>query len=264
MNKAQLLKIYDEEQRRDVIYPGVKRQVLPHVIRQVDKNGAMNQVLFTDLDENNADAAIKEQMEFFAGQEFEWKYFTHDNPPDLKARLANHGFAVGDEEAIMILDLEDVPEILSLPVTHDIRRIADPDAIAGIMTVQEQVFADGETDPDENWIVKQLAKELRETPEQLSIYAVYAEDGTTVGSSAWVLFPENNRFASLWGAATLPQHRKKGFYTALLATRVQEAQKRGRRFMTVDASPMSRPILTRFGFQWITSSHPCTIQSKNS
>ena len=48
-----------------------------------------------------------------------------------------------------------------------------------------------------------------------------------------------------------------GFYTALLAVRVQEAIARGRRYLTIDASPMSRPIVERFGFVRLAESTPC-------
>lgn len=264
MSLPDFLEIYDQEQRIDVVYPSVERQVLPGVIRHVDKNGVMSQILYTNLDERTADAAIQEQLDFFAGQNFEWKYFTHDKPADLKDRLEKRGFEIGDAEAILMLDLEDAPESLFAPVTHDVRRITDPVVVPDIMTIQSIVFGDPNAappDPADNWVAKQLAEELRTVPDQLSVYAAYAEDGVAA-SSAWVRFPSGNRFASLWGAATLPQYRGRGFYTAVLRTRIQEARARGRRFLTVDASAMSRPILEKFGFRWITTSYPCTWQGK--
>jgi len=259
MEIRQLLTIYDQEQRRDVVYPSEERQVLPSVVRHV---GIFNQVLYTELDENNADAVIREQIAYFAEREFEWKYFTHDTPPDLLERLTKHGFAIGEAEAILILDLESAPESLFAPVKHDVRRITDPADIPGIMTVQSQVFSDRNSSEDDPH-VRQLTDELRSAPDQLSIYAVYTDAGA-VASSAWVRLPANNRFASLWGAATLPQYRNRGFYTALMAIRIQEARARGRRFVTVDASPMSRPILSKFGFQWITTSHPCQWRGESA
>ena len=64
----------------------------------------------------------------------------------------------------------------------------------------------------------------------------------------------------LWGGSTLPDYRKQGLYTGLLAVRAREAQARGRRFLTVDASPMSRPILERFGFVTIAMATECVWQ----
>jgi len=37
-------------------------------------------------------------------------------------------------------------------------------------------------------------------------------------------------------------YRKRGLYTALLAVRAQEGRARQVKYLTVDASPMSRPI----------------------
>ncbi len=67
-------------------------------------------------------------------------------------------------------------------------------------------------------------------------------------ASARLFYDGRSPFASLWGGSTLASHRKRGFYTALLAVRVQEAIRRGARYLTIDASPMSRPIVARFGF----------------
>ncbi len=63
--------------------------------------------------------------------------------------------------------------------------------------------------------------------------------------------------ASLWGGSTISGFRKRGLYTALLAVRAQEANARGVRYLTVNASAMSRPILEKFGFEVIAYSHPC-------
>ena len=56
----------------------------------------------------------------------------------------------------------------------------------------------------------------------------------------------------MWGGSTLPLYRRRGLYTALLALRVQEAIRRGYRFVAIDTSPMSRPIVEKHGFRLIT------------
>jgi predicted acetyltransferase len=75
--------------------------------------------------------------------------------------------------------------------------------------------------------------------------------------SAWIRFHPPTQFASLWGGSTLPAYRKHGLYTAVLAVRAQEARRRGYRFLTIDASPMSRPIVEKHGFQFLTYAHAC-------
>ncbi|MCP4426948.1 MAG: N-acetyltransferase, partial [Chloroflexi bacterium] len=57
---------------------------------------------------------------------------------------------------------------------------------------------------------------------------------------------------------TVPKHRKKRLYTAVMAARVQAAIQRGYRFLTIDASPMNKPIAASRGFQLLTYAHACT------
>jgi predicted acetyltransferase len=89
----------------------------------------------------------------------------------------------------------------------------------------------------------------------MSVYVAYID--AQPASAAWSFFPKHSQFASLWGGSTVSAFRKQGLYTALLAVRAQEARDRQVKFLTVDASPMSRPILEKFGFERIAYSYPC-------
>ena len=60
------------------------------------------------------------------------------------------------------------------------------------------------------------------------------------------------QFAGLFGGSTRQEYRKQGLYTAMLAIRLQEAIQRGYGFLTVQASPMSQPILASHGFRVLT------------
>ena len=79
----------------------------------------------------------------------------------------------------------------------------------------------------------------------------------TPAGAAWIYFHHGSSFASLWGGSTLPQYRGQGLYSALLAVRACEAQAHGFRFLTVDASPMSRPILEKHGFKQLAVARAC-------
>lgn len=92
------------------------------------------------------------------------------------------------------------------------------------------------------------------------MYVAYV-DGQPA-TAAWMLFPPHSQFASLWGGSTLRRFRRQGLYTALLAARAQEARARQVRYLTVDASPMSRPILEKFGFEVSAYSYPCKWEWK--
>ena len=252
---AQLLAIFDEEQRQDVRYFDVQREVAPHVVRFIPLQGFESDggvVVYSCLSTENADEVIREQIAYFQklGYDFGWKVYDHDTPADLQARLTAHGFQPGEPEAIVVLDLEEAPAVLCQPVTHDIRRIEDPARIAEVVAVQAQVW---EEEQFPAWVAEHLRRELLEHSEQIVVYVAYV-DGLPV-SSAWVRFHPPGRFASLWGGSTVPGHRRRGLYTALVATRAQEARRRGMRFLTLDASPMSQPITEKLGFRCISYAH---------
>ena len=54
-------------------------------------------VIWSDLDESNADGVIAEQVDFFRGlgRQFEWKWYGYDKPGDLRLRLEKAGFVAG-------------------------------------------------------------------------------------------------------------------------------------------------------------------------
>ncbi len=231
----------------------MRREVTPEVVRHVDTSSLGEGIItYSQLSGVDVSNAIREQIDYFEAivQDFEWKVFDYDRPLDLKRRLEAFGFKVGDAEAIMVLDLEHAPEALWYPVTHDVRRITDDGRLDHVQAIEEQVW-----DEDFSWIDDHLRCLLTEHTERVSVYIAYVNGQPA--SAAWAFFPEQSRYTSLWGGATIDAFRGQGLYTALLAVRAQEAKARGVRYLTVDASPMSRPILERFGFELLASSHPC-------
>lgn len=259
MNKSEILALYDQDQRKYVEYPDTRREVTPTVVRHINtSNTGEGHVIYSQLDGSNVDDAIREQVTFFEGigQDFEWKLYDHDRPSDLKERLRAYGFDVEEAEAIMVLDLEEAPKSLWQPVTADIRRIQSLEKITDVRAVEEQVWGE-----DFSWLAQYLSGALSNYPDQMSVYVAYIDDQPA--SAAWTYFPKHSQFASLWGGSTLQNFRKLGLYTSLLAVRAQEAKARQVRYLTVDASEMSRPILEKYGFEMITYSYPCKWKRKS-
>ena len=256
--RTELLSLYDKDQRIDVRYTDVRREETPFVVRHIARlEGHEGMVVYSRLNADNAEEVIHAEMEYFSriGQDFEWKVYSHDQPRDLKERLAALGFEVGDEEAIMVLDLADAPEVFWQPVNAVIRRVGDAAGLADVIAVEEEVWGE-----DHSALGEFLGDALKSAPEGISIYVAFVDDRPV--SAAWVFFPEGSQFASLWGGSTLEAYRGRGLYTALLALRAQEARSRGRKYLTVEASPMSRPILEKFGFIIIAESFPCVWRKK--
>jgi GNAT superfamily N-acetyltransferase len=256
MNTKEILALYDEQERKNGSHPQYEREVAGPVVRHVSRiPSRLSFIIYSDLTETNADQVIRKQIEWYRGEVngygFEWKTYGHDRPADLAQRLKAHGFEEEEVEGLLVIDLQNCPPVYLEPVTADVRRITDSSRIADVVAVQEAVYGE-----KYEWLEKQLSENINDHPGTISIYIAYVNG--VPACTAWMSTPPDSSFAGLWGGATLPQYRKRGLYTAVVAARAQEAVKRGYRFLTVDAGDMSRPILEKHGFQILTYTTPFT------
>jgi GNAT superfamily N-acetyltransferase len=251
---SDLLALYDHDERYSVTFPDLRREALPQVVRHVDVLARAGMVIYSDLTADTADAAIRQQMDFFQSldQDFEWKAFGHDQPADLVQRLAAHGFAVDNTEAVLVLDLAQARAVAS---SHEVKRVQHPDDLRDVARIKQRI--DGQNHQDR---VDRLAYQMTHAPDYLSVYVAYVD--ASPAACAWIRFPADSVFASLWGGATIPELRGRGIYTALLQARLNEATQRHYRYVTVDAGPMSRPILEKHGFKLLTHATACTRSAR--
>lgn len=259
MDQQQIRQIYDRYIRREAMYPNFTCEELPGIIRMVPQSGDdRGFIAYSRLDEGNVQAAIEAQIAYFEGigVGFEWKLYDYDTPPGLKERLAQRGFEIEEDEAILFFDLEALPDQMRLPLQADVRRIAPGDPLDDILTIENEVWG-----TDQSSLVRRLKRTLDEHSELISIYVAYVEDEPA--TTGWIEFYPGKPVAGLWGGSTRVAFRGQGLYKSLLAVRAQEALRRGVSYLTVDASPMSRPILERLGFQLVAISNPCTWQVKH-
>ncbi|MGG4454876.1 GNAT family N-acetyltransferase [Brevibacillus porteri] len=257
MRKQELLRLYDQEMRVEMNYPCVRREETEHIVRHVSLSDEPGTVLFSRLSEANAEELIAREIEYFSSlqQSFEWKLFDYDQPANLLERLQAHGLSAGEEEALLVMDVAQAEDMRSRSIPPEIRQITNSAGIDDIMQLEEQVW--GSANPE---LATRLKKDLAEDPEHLLVYAAYSGDQAV--SAAWMYLHEGTSFGSLWGGSTLPDFRNKGYYTALVAVRVQVAHERGYPLLMVDASPMSRPILEKKGFEFLAYSYPCFYEYK--
>ncbi|WP_211589048.1 GNAT family N-acetyltransferase [Allorhizocola rhizosphaerae] len=196
------------------------------------------------------DAFIARQRDHFAarGEEFEWKTRGHDLPEDLPQRLLAAGFVPQERETVIIglaADHADAHPPLPEGVTlRETRSPADFGHIAELNTVVWET--------DMGWLSEMLSTES--TSDNLKVYVAEA-DGRVV-SAAWIRFVPGTDFAGLWGGSTLKEYRGRGLYRALVAVRAADAVARGHKYLQVDASDDSRPILERLGFVAVTTTTP--------
>ena len=199
------------------------------------------------------------------GIEAEWKYHSHDRPADLPERLAAAGFVPEDTETLLIGESARLaagpgtgagtgtgtgpgpdPGRMAGVTLREVTKRAD---LERIRDMEQAVWGDdhdrlpgvlgrGLTDPDDPCVV------------------VAAEAGRQLVCAGWIRFHRGTDFASLWGGSTLPRWRRRGIYRATVAYRARLAASRGFRFIQVDASPDSKPVLARLGMAPVATTIP--------
>ncbi len=255
---------YDEQERAGTAghRDGERTERVGGVVRTLYDSGHCF-VTALGLDERTADAAIAEQVAYFAalddgaGRSFEWKVYGHDRPADLGGRLEAAGLVPEDEEAFVVgatVDVLRATEGTHLPdgvrlrevdeatLEQDARRTAD---------LHTEVWGE----PIEGY-AERLVHDKRADPRGVRLYVVETDDAALRVLSAARLemrpgegvgHPPRSDFAGLWGGSTVADWRGRGIYRSLVRVRAQHAAEAGVPFLQVDASPDSRPILERLG-----------------
>lgn len=249
MNTRNLLIQYDKDLRLRIAYPEARKEITKDVVRILRQAPGMNAVTFTFANENRLHDVIHREVEYLAplNQPFTWKVYDHDLLPSLRDQLTEHGFQPDDDPAdVMVFDVKKDSPILHQAVTADIRRIRDEDGLKDVVAVLDQVWGGHNA-----WVYDRLGSHLK-VHNYLSVYAAYVEDRPA--SIAWTYFPRG-QFATLFAGSTLPEYRKQGLYTTLLATRLKEIRERGYHYAVVETGSMSKPIVARHGFRKLTTVH---------
>jgi GNAT superfamily N-acetyltransferase len=253
MDHVAVLALFDRDMREDARpdSPGARVERVDKVVRQVGTEQGWNGVIWSDLDESIADAAIAEQMRYFGelGREFEWKLYGHDKPEDLGKRLRAAGFVAQPEETLMIAELGDLALDAQPPEGVRLLPVTDRAGVDLVADVHEQAFG-----TDSTRMRHQLLAQL--TGDEDNVVAVVALAGDVPVSAARMEMVPGTRFAGLWGGGTIDSWRRRGIYRALVAHRARVAAERGYRYVQVDAISQSRPVLARLGFEPLTTTTP--------
>ncbi|MER7978025.1 GNAT family N-acetyltransferase [Streptomyces sp. NPDC095817] len=253
MDHVAVLALFDRDMRETARpdAPGARIERAGRVVRQIGADGGWNGVIWSDLDGTNADAAVAEQIRHFTGLglEFEWKLYGHDRPEDLGRRLQAAGFTAQPEETLMIAELGDLTLDAEPPEGVRLLPVTDRAGVELVAEVHQQAFG-----TDGTRLRHQLLAQL--TGDADTVVAVVALAGDVPVSAARMELLPGARFAGLWGGGTVEAWRGRGIYRALVAHRARVAADRGYRYVQVDASSQSRPILARLGFQPLTTTTP--------
>jgi GNAT superfamily N-acetyltransferase len=234
-----VLAAYDEQLRQGPGHRGTIRT----------ETGDWHGVVWSDLTPVDADATIKEQIDAFAGHPFEWKHYSYDQPDDLPRRLVDAGFTRGAAETLLIADIGDLELGIRPPEGVRLRPVENAHDVDELVRVHDEVFGG-----DHSRTGRALLHALETRPD--TVAAVLATAHGRPISSARVEFHRGTEFASLWGGGTLPEWRRRGVFRTLVAYRAALARAMGYRYLQVDATPDSRPILERLGFVELATTTP--------
>jgi len=255
MDREAVLVAFDEQVRRhpepDAPDGRVERE--DRVIRSMSGGDGWLGVTWSALDEVSADAAIAAQVARFAklARPWEWKHYSYDQPADLPARLVAAGFTRQPAEALLVAEIADLTLDASAPEGVHLRAVVDEQGVDALVAVHDEVFGE-----DHSALRTALLARLAQQPSAAA--AVVAVAGQTPISAGRVEFHAGTDFASLWGGGTLPGWRGRGVFRSLVAHRAALAAARGFRYLQVDASADSRPILQRLGFVELATTTPFT------
>lgn len=242
MDTAAVRTAYDDQVRRRA-GPGDRVEHEGEVIRTL---GAWNGIGWSALHPDRADAVIAAQVAWFRelGLPWEWKHHSHDALPDLPRRLLAAGFTAGEPEALLVAEAAALRLDVSPPDGVELVPVVDATGVDALVGVHDAVFGGDHS---------AIGRTLLRTGD---VEAVLAVAGGVPVSAGRIEFVPGTDFAGLWGGGTLPGWRGRGVFRALVAFRAARAVERGYRYLQVDATADSRPILLRLGFTELATTTP--------
>ncbi|WP_240311151.1 GNAT family N-acetyltransferase, partial [Vibrio cholerae] len=246
MNTVDVMREYNEFERKRInSFNGVKKTD-SNLTKFVSNNRHGSYISFFSFDESLTESIVKEQLAYFNKLNlcFEWKTYSTDKPSNIGDVLLANGFEKEASESFMVLDLsktagESFDE-------SQITEVSDSVGIRDAIRVQEQVWGG-----DFDWQYNYLLSLKEHSPDSVSIYVVYVNDQPV--TSAWLTFNGSSPFSGIWGGSTIEEFRGNGYYSLLLNKRIAEAKSKGVKYLIIDASDMSKPIVSKRGFEIVAT-----------
>lgn len=253
MDRHAALEAFDAQLRRrpDSGTPDAVVERDDSVVRIMSPGDGWTGVVWSGLDDATAEAVIAAQVDRFAEQArpWEWKHYSYDRPADLPARLVAAEFAPQPRETVLVAEIAELDLDVPPPPGIDLVEVVDAAGAEALVSVHHSVFGG-----DHSGIGHAVLAGLARRP--ATVAAVVALAGDTPISGGRVEFHLGTDFASIWGGGTLAAWRGRGVFRSLVAHRAAQASARGFRYLQVDATEDSRPILQRLGFVELATTTP--------
>ncbi|MFD8341639.1 GNAT family N-acetyltransferase [[Kitasatospora] papulosa] len=234
--------------------PGAHVERVGDVVRQTGGADDWNGVLWTapDLSPARAESAIAAQVEHYTARGlgvFEWKLYAHDGPAGLGGLLAAAGFEAEPAETLLVAPVAGRSTSVELPDGVRLRNVTDAAGVELMVRAHELAFG-----TDGAQLRHRTLARLADAPDTFVAVVAMAGD-EPVSSARMEMYPATG-FAGLWGGGTAAPWRGRGIYRALIAHRARVAARHGYRFLQVDATDLSAPILRRLGFTALSTTTP--------
>lgn len=184
---------------------------------------------------------------------FQWWVSPYDTPLDLPARLERHGLlrAGGYEKMArrQLADLSDIPDNPELEVVE-----VDGTDEAVFQATMHVIAVSFNAPPEQ---AASFAAHWRERLQDAAYRAkniIYLarQGGQAAGAARLSL---QGPLGYLVAGSTLPEFRGRHVYSTLLRRRLEAARDRGYHIVSLDAGPMSRRVVERYGFQPYGTTH---------
>lgn len=181
-------------------------------------------------------------------QQFEWKVYSNDHE-HLVETLKMHGFSPEPTETVLLGEASSLTRAGEAPTEVRVRKVDQLEDLERVAGLETEVWGQ-----DWSWLGADLAARLDSSPDDVGVWIAEADHRAV--SAAWLVRLPGTDIAGLWGGATLPEWRRRGIYKALVATRARAAEQLRARYLWVDASDDSRPILERLGMTAVATTTP--------
>jgi GNAT superfamily N-acetyltransferase len=204
-----------------------------------------NLVGMADLAPEDVPATLKMVRNRYSGgrKAYGWVTGPLTRPLDLGERLVASGLKKADEMAGMVLTNLAVP--IDVDPSVEIREATLHEAQAA-----SAMMARAYDMPEEvaRFFNVLLAMTDKQVPN--SGYFAYVDGGADPVGWSYLMYLPDSPIVLLGGAATLPEHRGRGIYRALVAKRLADARAAGREAAVIQAvRSTSAPICAKLGFR---------------
>lgn len=249
-----LLGLYDDTMRRNADVAGCAREQTAQVSRYTTSTGSQRYVMWHDFAPEVAEVMVDAELAAVAGNAkvLMWKLYGHDVAHDaLRAALVARGFSENEHCTLMACSVDDlVAHFKTTPIevtpALDVRELTTPQSLDAYQEIWDDVWPDA---PNGRYVDDYRDRLVRRDPGIVFFagFDGHAADAEPV-TSGYMFHHPGAPYALLCGGTTKSKWWRQHAYTAMLTARAIRAQQRGARYLAVEASAASRPILERLRF----------------